>query len=66
MEFQELMRPRFVEVVERATGRAVIGFTSGNQQEPDLMCEVFILGAGDLTGEEEGAAGGSALREPAP
>ena len=51
MEFQELMRPRFVEVVERATGRAVIGFTSGNQQEPDLMCEVFILGAGDLTGE---------------
>jgi hypothetical protein len=22
----------------------VIGFMSGNQQHPDMMCEVFILG----------------------
>ena len=43
MEFQELMRDRFEAVVEQATGRKVIGFMSGNQQEPDLMCEVFVL-----------------------
>jgi uncharacterized protein YbcI len=66
MEFQELMRDRFVEVITDATGRPVIGFMSGNQQQPDLMCEVFILGPSDLLdgqGVEEasGASGGSSL-----
>jgi hypothetical protein len=37
------MRSRFEEVIERATGRRVIGVTSGNQQNQDMMCEVFIL-----------------------
>jgi hypothetical protein len=27
--------------------RRVIGFMSGNQQHPDLMCEVFILAPTD-------------------
>jgi uncharacterized protein YbcI len=48
MEFQELMRDRFIEVVENATGRRVIGFMSGNQQAPDIMCEIFILAPSDL------------------
>jgi uncharacterized protein YbcI len=48
MQFQELMRGRFEEVVEKATGRYVIGFMSGNQQDPDMMCEVFILDPTDL------------------
>lgn len=48
MEFQDLMRGRFEKVVEEATGRKVIGFMSGNQQDPDLMCEVFILDPTDL------------------
>ena len=48
MEFQELMRDRFEAVIEAATGRKVIGFMSGNQQDPDLMCEVFILSPTDL------------------
>ena len=48
MQFQELMRARFEEVVEKAIGRHVIGFMSGNQQEPDMMCEVFILDPTDL------------------
>ena len=52
MEFQEVMGDRFKEVVERATGRRVIGFMSGNQQEPDLMCEVFILAPTDLLADE--------------
>jgi hypothetical protein len=34
MAFQEVMRERFTQVVEEATGRKVIGFMSGNQQDP--------------------------------
>lgn len=34
MAFQEVMRHRFQEVIEHATGQRVIGFMSGNQQEP--------------------------------
>lgn len=48
MEFQELMRERFTSVIRDATGREVIGFMSGNQQNPDLMCEVFVLAPSDL------------------
>lgn len=48
MAFQELMRKRFEEVIEKTTGRKVIGFMSGNQQDPDMMCEVFILDPSDL------------------
>src|ERR1700676_4367419 len=58
MEFQEVMRSRFVAIIEEATGRRVIGFMSGNQQHPDLMCEVFILAPTDLVGEHEIPPGG--------
>lgn len=63
MEFQEVMRDRFTDVITAATGRPVIGFMSGNQQDPDLMCEVFILGPTDLLDDHEidGAGGGSSL-----
>jgi uncharacterized protein YbcI len=57
MEFQELMRERFEAVIERATGRQVIGFMSGNQQHPDMMCEVFILAPTDLVEAHEILAG---------
>ena len=53
MEFQEVMRERFVAVIERATGRRVIGFMSGNQQHPDIMCEVFVLAPTDLVDDHE-------------
>jgi hypothetical protein len=43
------MRHRFEHVVEEATGRSVIGFMSGNQQDPDMICEVFVLAPTDLT-----------------
>ncbi|HEX3802141.1 MAG TPA: Na-translocating system protein MpsC family protein [Solirubrobacteraceae bacterium] len=57
LEFQELMRERFESVIAQATGRRVIGFMSGNQQEPDMMCEVFILAPTDLLGGDELDAG---------
>src|SRR5271156_1014806 len=53
MAFQEVMRARFEAVIEDATGRRVIGFMSGNQQEPDMMCEVFILAPTDLVEDYE-------------
>jgi uncharacterized protein YbcI len=53
MDFQDVMRQRFSEVVEAATGRHVIGFMSGNQQDPDIMCEVFILAPTDLVDDHE-------------
>lgn len=53
MEFQDLMRERFESVVENATGRQVIGFMSGNQQHPDIMCEVFILAPTDLVDDHD-------------
>jgi uncharacterized protein YbcI len=62
MEFQELMRERFVAVVEDLTGRSVIGFMSGNQQDPDIMCEVFILAPTDLLDDHEIPDSGSTTR----
>jgi len=52
MEFQDLMRDRFEAVITAATGRDVIGFMSGNQQDPDLMCEVFVLAPTDLLDDD--------------
>jgi uncharacterized protein YbcI len=56
MEFQDVMRERFDAVIEQATGRRVIGFMSGNQQDPDMMCEVFILAPTDLVDEHDRCA----------
>jgi uncharacterized protein YbcI len=53
VDFQDVMRQRFEAVIEAATGRRVIGFMSGNQQDPDIMCEVFILAPTDLVDDHE-------------
>jgi uncharacterized protein YbcI len=53
MEFQDVMRERFVAVIERATGRSVVGFMSGNQQDPDMICEVFVLAPTELVSGDE-------------
>ena len=43
MDFQQAMRAKFSEAVEQHTGRKVVGFMSGNHQEPDLLAELFVL-----------------------
>jgi uncharacterized protein YbcI len=53
MAFQEVMRDRFMDVVAHATGREVIGFMSGNQQDPDMICEVFVLKPSDLMADDD-------------
>ena len=59
MEFQEVMRDRFVGVVEGATRRRVVGFMSGNQQDPDMICEIFVLAPTDLLDGDELANSGA-------
>jgi hypothetical protein len=48
MEFQEVMRDRFTAAIEAATARRVVGLMRGNQQDPDMICEVFVLSPTDL------------------
>lgn len=43
MAFQEAIRPKFEEEIERILGRRVIAFMSANHQEPDLLAEIFVL-----------------------
>jgi uncharacterized protein YbcI len=43
--YQETMQGDFIEAVERLTGRKVIAFISGNQTDPDIATEVFVLDA---------------------
>lgn len=64
MAFQEVMRERFEAVVQHATGRSVIGFMSGNQQEPDMICEVFVLSPTSLVDEAEALAAGEPDQPP--
>ncbi len=41
--FQETMEADFKDAVERLTGRAVVAFISGNNLDPDIAAEVFVL-----------------------
>ena len=40
---QEILRPELTAFIEAQFGREVIGFMSGNQIEPDLQGEIFVL-----------------------
>ena len=42
-ELQQAVREEFIKIVEGLTERKVIGFFSGNQPEPDMSVEVFVL-----------------------
>ena len=48
VDMSESMRGRFIEVVERHTGREVAGFMSSSQQSPDLLSHVYVLKPTDL------------------
>lgn len=42
-EFQEALRHEFIEAVADATGRRVQAFMSTTHQDPELICEIFVL-----------------------
>jgi len=43
LAWQESMEVRFVDTIERLTGRTVKAFMSANHQEPDISIELFVL-----------------------
>jgi len=53
MDFQDVMRTKFNEVIEQNIGRKVVAFMSGSHQEPDLIAEVFVLASdnGEILGD---------------
>lgn len=55
MSFQEVMVDRFRALVQDLTGRQVIGFISGNQPDPEMTCEVFVLASSADGGEPTGS-----------
>lgn len=42
--FQDTMRRDIVATVEELTGRHVVAFMSTNHVDPDLACEILVLG----------------------
>jgi uncharacterized protein YbcI len=48
VDLSESMRASFIAVIERETGREVVGFMSSSQQDPDLLCHVYVLKPTDL------------------
>ena len=55
VDVSESARARFIEVVERHTGREVGGFMTSSQQGPDLLSHVYVLQPTDLLHVEEKA-----------
>ena len=51
LRFQESMDESFTGVVERLTGRPVLGYASQVTFDPDFALEIFLLG--DSRGEPE-------------
>ena len=43
-EFQNAMQDKFIQEVERLTGRSVLAFISNSNVGPDLEIELFMLG----------------------
>lgn len=41
--FQSAMEPEFREAVERLTGLRVVAFIGGNEVDPDVAAELFVL-----------------------
>lgn len=41
--FQEAMQQKFIDVVERLSGRRVLAFISNQHVGPDLEVELFVL-----------------------
>ena len=43
LSWQDSMEARFIETIERLTGRTVRAFMSANHQDPDVSIELFLL-----------------------
>jgi uncharacterized protein YbcI len=48
VDISETIRAPLIEVIQRQTGREVVGFMSSSQQSPDLLSFVFVLDTSPL------------------
>lgn len=48
LKASEAIREPLVAVVEAETGRTVVGYMSSSQQDPSLLCHVFVLDSTNL------------------
>ncbi len=48
VDMSETIRDPLIEVIERHSGRKVVGFMSSSQQDPDLLSFVFVLDTSPL------------------
>ena len=60
------MEPEFREAVARLTGRRVVAFISGDQIDPDMAAELFVLDARPSGGRSRRAGGACAACSGAP
>lgn len=51
VDMSETIRAPLSEVIERHTGRKVVGFLSSSQQDPDLISFIFVLETSPLVGD---------------
>ena len=51
---QDILRPELTAFIEEQFGRTVIGFMSGNQIDPDLGGEMFVLAPEDQSSGQDG------------
>ena len=57
VDISETIRRPLTEVIERHTGRKVVGFMSSSQQGPDLISFVFVLDTSPLLELVDGDGG---------
>ena len=48
----EAIREQLTAVIEAETSRKVIGYMSSSQQDPSLLCHVFVLDSSNLLDED--------------
>lgn len=51
-DFQKAMQHKFIEAVERLSGRQVMAFISNSHVGPDIEMEIFMLASPDSTAEQ--------------
>lgn len=48
VDISEDARQKFIDIIEQHTGRKVMGFMSGSQQDPSLLAQVYVLDTSPL------------------
>ena len=43
-DLTQLLKPELIACVERNTGRKVVAFMTGSQQDPDFLAHTYVLG----------------------